>query len=431
MGVLKWSDQEFNILKENYPSKNMDDLLSLLPNKTIKQIRSKAKLNKIKKEIRDKKSITLYSDEDSIQCINCNNSYLFKEGMFPTNSKGITHRSCVDCNNKKSRIHDYKKKYGIEMDFKSYFNTFDVLQWYRWTTSETTPNGRYINQIPRELMTKENIVTVCKHVIYNVLDFKTREQILNLNQPLMTKHKIGFSKTDFILNSPYNILTITFPELDIKPWELNHAPKDFWKEYSNFLQAVKDYFYLVSSGESESSAYFEQKVIEVTMPKLARAKDSYYNSLSWQKITDDAELNIDFKEDRKIAYDGTRLNSIQEKIIYEYIHLELNLTSLKSVGYSRKGKFIFKHNKGKYVPDFIIENENKKPVVIEYFGLAMNVDNLNNKNSTSYSILLDYQKRMRSKIEFFSNNGNIEFIPLFPNDLKQGLKGIKEKIRKI
>ena len=42
-----WSEQEMNILENNYPNKTREELLILLPNKTITQILAKAKKHQL------------------------------------------------------------------------------------------------------------------------------------------------------------------------------------------------------------------------------------------------------------------------------------------------------------------------------------------------------------------------------------------------
>ena len=64
----KWTDDEVSILKENYTTKDFDELLTLLPNRTYSAIRTKAEKLGIKKR--------LYWTEDEIKCLEENYSKL-------------------------------------------------------------------------------------------------------------------------------------------------------------------------------------------------------------------------------------------------------------------------------------------------------------------------------------------------------------------
>lgn len=46
----RWSDKELEILKENYPKKNIDELMILLPDRCDLGIKTKARRLGIKKE---------------------------------------------------------------------------------------------------------------------------------------------------------------------------------------------------------------------------------------------------------------------------------------------------------------------------------------------------------------------------------------------
>lgn len=65
---LKWTDEEVEILKKYYPTGDMDELLKMLPNRTLGRIRDKANKLGIKREVVSKRKETgkmlVWTDEE-------------------------------------------------------------------------------------------------------------------------------------------------------------------------------------------------------------------------------------------------------------------------------------------------------------------------------------------------------------------------------
>lgn len=126
-----------------------------------------------------------------------------------------------------------------------------------------------------------------------------------------------------------------------------------------------------------------------------------------------------------LAYDGTRCNSKQEVMIYEFVKKELKMDNFYSIGMKHSGKYVYKfdnHIFKKICPDFVMEFKNSKPIIFEYYGLYL-------KNYNEEKIMLkSYHEKIKFKNDFYKSNNEIYFIDLYPSDLKNHFNGVKEKI---
>ncbi|MDD4299000.1 MAG: hypothetical protein PHS98_05180 [Bacilli bacterium] len=135
------------------------------------------------------------------------------------------------------------------------------------------------------------------------------------------------------------------------------------------------------------------------------------------------EYNFQSSEfNNNIAYDNTLLNSKEELLIYEFIKKYLKLP-IKAIGLKKKYKYYNAKCNEYYCPDFIIEMNNKKTIV-EYFGLFRETD-INHIMGKGY-----HDKTLR-KIEFYKSINNIDFIDLYPEDLKNNLQGVRDKLNNL
>jgi hypothetical protein len=420
MANIKWSKEEVIILRETYPFYHMDKLLMVIKGKTKSQIRSKAKLLKIKKEIKpltrqgqDLKSITR-------ECTNCKVVYMNKQ----------LSKFCNECKKINGQINNYKIRYGIQLNFNTFLNGYNIIQWYRWTNLEKTPNGKFLCQIPTIFITEKFVGIITRYVINDILNYRTREKVLTFSQKDMNKYKIGFSKTPFVLNSPMSLLRLAFPELDIQNWELKHAGNGVWANYDIFLQAVHHYYFNILSAEDkiEIDVAFSDSNVTSLFCKLQRAKELHYYDVEWEHILRDVGVIKKFKN-RAFSYDGTKMGSFEEAIIYNFIHNEMGIKDLKSIGFKKEGKYIFnvrlEDNEDKfYAPDFVIEKVEeiifKKPIIIEYYGLL--------SPSNENKMLKMYKEKVKRKNKYYNESENIIFVDIYPRDLKKRMVSIRDKI---
>lgn len=429
MSKTIWTEEETLLLKNSYSEcERIEDLLLFIPNKTCEQIRSKAKSLKLRKSKRASKPETIDKSKP-IQCLTCKESHYLNENLFVTtiNKKtGIVsvNRTCKKCKNKKGTIVYYKKSYGIVINFNKMYNTYTPIQWYEWTFNKETPNGKKLPFIPSEVQNKENIAIISRYVIENLMGYRTKDEILSLSQKDMEKYKISFSKTDFILNSPINLIRLAFPELEFYNWEMTHSGNNFWKEYSNFLEAVKYYYqelYLKFYSDTPIEIAFHSNFMEDKFSKLHRAYERYYTDKTWSEILQDIGVNVEFPINNKIAADGVRLDSFEERLVYEYIKFNLGIDSIKKSKLNNKEfKFYDEVNDSNYYPDFILNTKNKT-YIVEYFG------GINTKSDKE--VFKGYRTRTLNKVDYFSNLKDYEFIDLYDVDLSNNFNGIYEKMK--
>lgn len=127
----------------------------------------------------------------------------------------------------------YEKQYGIK------FNTFadiDPITWWEYTYYGT-PNGEILKAMPRNIYTEKNRIKICKNVFENILNLKTREDLLSINCQTLFDYKIGFSST--FRNSPIKILNACYPELNIKQYELGDVCNNFWQNDNNVIEGLE------------------------------------------------------------------------------------------------------------------------------------------------------------------------------------------------
>ncbi len=339
---------------------------------------------------------------------------------------GIYIKGTVDCNDcirKKNTIRRYKRDYGIILDINSMFDSYDILQWYKWTTIDKTPNGKTLKTLPKSLITKENIAIIGRYVINNILEFNTRDEILNLSFENMRANKIDFSDTKWISSSPYNLVSIAFPELNIKGFEMNYTPSNYWSKRDNFLEGLK-YYYVkmkVKFPNLNVSHYFTKNSLLANFRPLLVAKGNYYKDARWEDLLKELNIREKFMSD-KYSYDEIKFSSIEEKNLYEFVHKHLNLRDFTFIGNNRSDNFTYydSFNGVRYFPDFYLKKDNKI-YIIEYFGMW--------KEKSSNEVFISYKEKTINKIKFFNNIKDIIFIPLFPNDCISNYNGLIEKFK--
>lgn len=315
----------------------------------------------------------------------------------------------------------YFKKYRIELDCYKGIRTYGVIQWYKWTISDT-PNGKRLVNIPSELINKEDLKILFKYVLEQIIGFKTRDDLLKLTQILLFKHKISFSRTDFILGSPLAILNIAYPEHDIKGFELIHAPKNYWRIKSNFDEAVIYYYkelkqktgkYIISNFDIRNNSVGFHNIIRYTSDFY----DTKDLAIVIQELTKE---KVDILS--SINNEGIKFDSIEERVVFDYIKNDLGISDIeKFLEKKHKRKFI-NNDGGRFIPDFIIERKDKI-ILIEYYGMY-------NENNTN-KIFVEYREKCKRKNIFYNSLNDIIFIPIYPIDLKNGMGGIGKKLKDI
>jgi len=158
---------------------------------------------------------------------------------------------CEECKDKKRNNHEkigsrskitkiieknYTIKYGINFD-----KEISIIDWWKFTYYGT-PNGNILLQIPRTIINDDNnIKEICKYVLENELNYKNREDFLNLNGILLKKYKLAFHHNKNIGSSCINLLQFCYPEYRFKPYEMGHVKNDYYKDESIRFEAIDWY----------------------------------------------------------------------------------------------------------------------------------------------------------------------------------------------
>lgn len=367
---------------------------------------------------------------EKLKCIKCNtvkNLDLFnKPSRLSKKGIPIYHSVCKECFRKNAIIKRYKDNYGIVLDYELLFDTFDIITWYHWTFNKFTPNGKLIPFLPKDLQTKEYISKIGRYVVTELIGYKNKDDILKLSQKDLNKFKISFSKTSYILNSPIKLIKICFPEIEFDDFEMKHSGNNYWKDYDNFIKAVKYYYYKIYKEENPNlsiDSIFNNEFIRSNFNKLGRAKEIHYNDLEWNSILIDAKIEELIPNNKKTASDGTKLESFEEKLIYEAIKYKLMVPNfhnnpLKNSIY----RFKDDSNNKEYVPDYYIKSEDGV-ILIEYFGCW--------DSKTNKELYEGYREKMLNKINFYNSLDDFEFIYFLDEDIKFNFEGIKNKLEKV
>jgi len=113
-------------------------------------------------------------------------------------------------------------------------------------------------------------------------------------------------------------------------------------------------------------------------------------------------------------YDGIKFSSIEERNVYIFIkNFNINIDKC-----FRKNGYYFYNNKydEHYIPDYVVN----KNIIIEYYGWFL--PSFKNKR------ILQYIEKTHRKNEYYKSNPDIYFIDLYPNDLKNNFKGVRNKL---
>jgi hypothetical protein len=303
--------------------------------------------------------------------------------------------------------------------FINRFNIFDLLnitfpdKWKPWELCRVKNN--YWTDI-------NNINETIYWLINKLLEDKiinTIEDIIYLDKSVFKNyglHGLLYSKFN---DSPYSFWNYCLPNKWYQ-WEFKNTPKYFWTIKENRINALKQlceerlYLDVVNIPN-----YMSYRYLVGFYHKFSLICDYYYNSNLFLWINESyPTLFTPEQFNQIISSDGVKLDSNDEKIIHEY--LIKNFSEVNYYDNNQKNSYKWHNNltDENYIADWIINNN----IIIEYFGWY-------NKYSYGKSNLItDYIDKANRKIEYFSSLDNYNFIAFFPNDLKNNLKGVKEKL---
>ncbi|GEM_PF-4545653 len=393
----RWTKEEDNILINNSDHiTKYEELQELLPYRTLSSIKKRFKNLKLRT----------------------------KKSRLPRSEK-------LSKRNVKNRIKHYKNHFGIILDDMLFYNTYNPVQWWKWTYYNT-PNGSCLKNLPMFICNDENaLLIILKYVIENEMGLNTREKIINLSIKLIYKYKVNFHRHGKNFCSPFFIINNLYPEYNIRAFELNNVPLGYWKNINNADEYMKYYleeFLCVNDIDISDIKYFVPNMLTYknirelgfSMLGWCLTEYKYYNSFydwinylypEWMLTSDD------FKE--KYTYDGVRVYSHEEADLYNYIKRDLKL-NLKSTGTKNNIKYHNDKYNENYIPDFILKFMDYKPIIIEYYGFA--------RMDSDGRLAKTYVAKAKRKNEYYENNKDIYFLAFYPQDLKRNFEGVREKL---
>lgn len=269
-----------------------------------------------------------------------------------------------------------------------------------------------------------NKVEVIKFIRNFFKDHKTREELLNINLKTFKENNLEALLSKHFNHSPTYCIIECFPEYHLLEWEFQKSKGSYWSIKDNRIKALKNLIENKLKLEKENiPSIISYRFLENNFYKFRVVLDKYYNSNVFIWINEaypDTFKESDFSS--KICTDGTKVISKEEMIIHNFLVEHIN-KEVKYIGTNRS--YIFKNEIEceNYVPDWIINGN----TIVEYFGLYY--------PTREGKVIKAYVEKTKRKIEFFTNycsdNPDYMFIPIFPDDLKKSLKGLRQKILSI
>lgn len=148
-----------------------------------------------------------------ITCTKCKNKKMLNENFFAKskNHKFGFKRICRECNNWEAIKRAYRKK-GIIFEE---FTDIAPEEWWEHYYKNT------INKMPDFCYEKESIIRIVRHVVFNKLNIRTKEELSNtgyLNDELMKRYRIYYLYRDRY--KKYEFIDMCFPEFNIKEYDM-------------------------------------------------------------------------------------------------------------------------------------------------------------------------------------------------------------------
>jgi hypothetical protein len=227
-------------------------------------------------------------------------------------------------------------------------------------------------------------------------------------------------------------------------WELvNYNPKDKKDIYQMLRELV---FYrmndVIINPITDIPKYINTSYVGKIYPKfnVYITKKKFKNYYEWcSNAFPEYKNNWNEQEFGIIASrDNYIFGSYEEKEVYEYIKFNMDLQFIKYIGNSRKGKYCFELENLKeykyFCPDFAIEyilyKDKKikllKPIIVEYYGFWRNKKL--EGDTTTCQIVNNYIDKTIEKNKYYKSKDDIYFIDLYPEDLKNNMQGVREKL---
>lgn len=411
----KWTEIEIEKLYKYYPTSSRKELEQLFPNKNYQQIKDKTRSLGIKHNNANKNWT-----EEQVKFI------LENYRFYSTDYMSLTIYKSVDAINNKA------KRLGVDRKYNS-----------KWTEEEQAILISNMEKTLEELLilikTKSLKDIKKKLEIYKkntkeqqnkkskTNDFKKFWSLENDKFLIENHQKMSNDELAEIMGITKNWILRRVNMLEIsttRKWEqyedkylIENASNLSLQELADKLNRSKTAIKTRASRLNIYTKWWNRKDDEflelnrnvLTISEIAEALNRSYSSV--QHRMSKLKLTKAIKK-----YKGFSFESSQELDVFKFIEKNFTPTIEKNtVKYNSE-----KYNEN-YIPDFIIREifgkKLKKPLIIEFFGLYLEGDNFKK-----------YRERTYRKVDYFTNNEDIFFIALYPEDIKDKFKGISKKL---
>lgn len=316
-----------------------------------------------------------------------------------------------------------------------YYETKNVKLNY-WDLS-ARPNGYWKSKDNIIKETRNYCENICDKPILPHLKSKNIEMLVNWVGEYFTVDKLVKHKLNSIegYTEAFKLLELAYPEITsdnlLFQWDFTGCKKWHNKKYrvKSLKELVLYRLKLKDLKNSIPKTLSRASLSSLGYSKFIVVRDKYY-----RKSTNFYEWAIEAFPEYKdfwsvddfggvhIAFDGTKCNSNEERVLYEFI--KRNLTNhIVALGYERDGEYVYKlpedSQDNKYCPDFVIEGYGK-PIIIEYFGMY--------NYSNNFDFAVEYNNKTHRKNKFFKGKDDIQYVDIYPSDLKDRFKGVLYKL---
>lgn len=301
----------------------------------------------------------------------------------------------------------------------------------------TRPNGYWKSKENIIKETRNYCENICNESISLHLKDKNVEGLVGwigeyFTVDMLAKHKLSNIKG---YTEAFKLLELAYPEITSEnllfQWDFTGCKK--WNSKKYRVKSLKELvLYRLKLKDLKNSipkTLSRTSLSSLGYSKFATVRDKYYkNSINFYEWA--IETFPEYKDDWSmesfgkvyIAFDGAKCNSNEERVLYEFI--KNNLTSnIIALGYERDGEYVYKlpeySQDNKYCPDFVIEGYGK-PIIIEYFGMY--------NYSNTFDFAIEYNKKTHRKNIFFKRRDDIQYVDIYPSDLKDKFRGVLYKL---
>jgi len=416
----QWSDEETKLFIELYPNSSFEDLSKIFIGLTKSEyswMRDKFNLHQSKSReserrkqngtktktyfSKDKKDylISLYNNNDLESCIT---QFLEKYPM--QNNKFLINYLFINNLLRENDLLNLKRLYLI-YDIK-YLST--AFACYKQTLSNKNINVTVYSKEHTKLFFKYwlkiNNKYLSRNELISLISFRDLFRESRLDRSISNNFK-----------HYYEFIQYVFPQYKIHPWELGvQVPNKFWENKYNVYWMIREGIKSLIANN-----IIKQEKDVILLPREAIC--NYFNILAF-RMYGYKELFCDYFKWKNIALDynqiklidNQRFDSLEEMSVYNFIkNLKFDIRK-----YPRKDKlFNIKYNES-YIPDYYLIFNNIK-IIIEYFGLYY-------PTNTS-DFINTYVNKTHRKNEFYHDN-EYYYIDLYPEDIKDGFKGVENKL---